>query len=313
MSLWLSSVIVACAAVAAVGLMYLVRTKSGVDVFFAEIELGAGVFAFLGAAFAVLLAFVVLVSFQSFNDARTGAEREATMVLLLARTLDFFPPDEGDPMVGVLICYGRSVIHDAWPRLKDGDRSPLVQDWVESFDQALTQLGVQTPKQEAAFQQLLEQADQRAEARRLRVTEANRALPTPVWFFLGVGALMTVGFALFFADKRELFLVQGSLIAAVTVVVVSGLLLVWFLDHPYENSSGSIKPEEMERLLPIVEAEHESVVAPCDEHGTPLKQATSGTSSPNPSYDGGHLARVPQPAREQLSGATAFRQTRNTG
>jgi hypothetical protein len=165
-SLWLSSVIVACAAAAAIGLMYLVRTKSKVELFFAEIERGAGVFAFLGAAFAVLLAFVVLASFESFNDAKTGAEQEATMVLLLARTLDFFPPDERDPMVGVLICYGRSVIHDEWPLMEDGDRSPVVQDWVEHFDEALTQLSVQTPKQEAAFLQLLELQDQRAEARR---------------------------------------------------------------------------------------------------------------------------------------------------
>jgi Protein of unknown function (DUF4239) len=293
-SLWLSSVIVASAAAAAVGLMYLVRTRSNVDLFFAEIERGAGVFAFLGAAFAVLLAFVVLVSFESFNDARTGAEREATMVLLMSRSLDFFPPDERDPMVGTLICYGRAVIHDAWPRLQDGDRSPLVQDWVERFDEGLTHLSVETPKQESAFLHLLEQEDQRAEARRMRVTEANRALPAPVWFLLGVGALMTLGFALFFADRRELFFVQGSLIAAVTVLVVSGLLLVWFLDHPYENRSGSIKPEEMERLLPLVEAEHESVAAPCNEEGSPVQQATSGTDSPSTSYGGSSLARVPR-------------------
>ena len=290
MSLLVLTAIVACAAAAATGLMYLVRTKSKVDLFFAEIERGAGIFAFLGTAFAVILAFVVLVSFESFNDARTGAEREATMVLLLGRTLDFFPSDERDPMVGVLICYGRAVIHDEWPRMKEGDRSPLVQTWVEHFDDALTQLGVLTPKQEAAFRQLLELQDQRAEARRMRLTEANRALPAPAWFFLSIGAVMTVGFALFFADKRELFLVQGSIIAAVTVLVVSGLLLIWFLDHPYENSSGSIKPEEMKRQLPIVAAEHESVKEPCDEHGSPVQQATRSPSGP---YDDGLVVLKP--------------------
>ena len=61
---------------------------------------------------------------------------------------------------------------------------------------------------------------------------------------------------MFFADRRESFIVQASLIAAITALVVSGLLLVWFLDHPYENSSGSIKPDEMERELAIVEHEH---------------------------------------------------------
>ncbi|MGC1799842.1 MAG: hypothetical protein WA701_05585, partial [Solirubrobacterales bacterium] len=49
---------------------------------------------------AVLLAFVVLEAFESFNDAKTGAEEEATTVLQLSRTADFFPPAERDPTEG---------------------------------------------------------------------------------------------------------------------------------------------------------------------------------------------------------------------
>jgi hypothetical protein len=133
-NLWLVAVIVVVAATAAVGVMYLVRSRSKSDHFFIEIERGAGIFAFLGTAFAVILAFVVLAAFQSFNDAKAGAEEEAT---------------------------------------------------------------------------------------------------------------------------------------AIAALVVSGLLLVWFLDHPYENRSGSIKPDEMERQLVIVKAEHRGVAPPCDEDGQP--------------------------------------------
>ncbi|MFL5906700.1 MAG: hypothetical protein ACJ75Z_03785 [Solirubrobacterales bacterium] len=269
MNLWALALIVGGAAAAAVGLMYLIRNRSRVDHFFVEIERGAGVFAMIGTAFAVILAFVVLEAFGSFNDARTGAEQEASLLVQMSRTAEFFPPEQRDAMEADLICYGRSVIHDEWPRLQDGQRSPLVQMWVVRFQGELKQLSVQDPKQEAAFLTLLDQADQRTDARRARLTEANRDLPAPVWFFLAVGAAMTIGFALFFADRREHFIVQGFLIAAVTVLVVSGLLLVWFLDHPYENRSGSIKPDEMERLLPIVEHEHMDVTLPCDQNGHP--------------------------------------------
>jgi cytochrome c biogenesis protein CcdA len=124
-----------------------------------------------------------------------------------------------------------------------------------------------TPAQEAAFLQLLEQQDQRTEARRARISEANRALPAPVWFLLGLGAFVTIGFAMFFADRREHFIVQGSLIGAITALVVSGLLLIWFLDHPYENQSGSIKPDEMERQLVIVQAEQVNAPHLCDSLG----------------------------------------------
>jgi Protein of unknown function (DUF4239) len=269
-NLWLVALIVAAAAAAAVGLMYQVRRRSTVDHFFIEIERGAGIFAFLGTAFAVILAFVVLAAFQSFNDAKSGAEEEATTVVQLSRTAEFFPPAQRDPIEGVLICYGRAVIHEEWPAMKEGQRSPVVQTWVNRFQGGLKQLNPHTPAEEAAFLQLLDQQDQRTDARRTRLSEANRALPAPVWFFLGLGAFVTIGFALFFADRREHFIVQGSLIAAIAALVVSGLMLVWFLDHPYENRSGSIKPDEMERQLVIVESEHKSVARPCDEGGHPM-------------------------------------------
>lgn len=270
MNLWLLTLIVAVAAAAAVGVMHLVRSRSKIDHFFIEVERGAGIFAFLGTAFAVILAFVVLEAFQSFNDAKSGAEEEATTLVQLSRTAEFFPAAEQEPIEGVLICYGRAVINDEWPAMKEGRRSPVVQTWVNRFQDDLKELHPHTPAEEAAFLQLLDQQDKRTDARRVRLSEANRALPAPVWFFLGLGALTTVGFAFFFADRRELFIVQGSLIAAITALVISGLLLVWFLDHPYENRSGSIKPDEMERQLVIVEREQKNAAPPCDEDGNPV-------------------------------------------
>jgi hypothetical protein len=268
-NLWLLALIVAVCSSAAVGLMYLVRRRSKSDHFFIEIERGAGIFAFLGTAFAVILAFVVLAAFQSFDDGKSGAEKEATAVLELSRTAQFFPPAESDPIEGVLICYGRAVIHDEWPMLTNGERSPLVQTWVNGFQGALKHLEPQTEAQKAAFLQLLQQQDQRTDGRRERLSEANRSIPAPVWFFLGLGAFITIGFAFFFADRREAFIVQASLIAAITALVISGLMLVWFLDHPYENESGSIKPDEMERELAVVQAEHRDIPPPCDETGNP--------------------------------------------
>jgi hypothetical protein len=278
-NLWLMGLIVAVAAAAAVGIMYLVRRGSRVDHFFIEIERGAGIFAFLGTAFAVLLAFVVLEAFESFNDAKTGAEEEATTLVQLSRTADFFPAAERVQIQGALICYGRAVIRDEWPAMKDGTRSPLVQTWVNRLQDGLRQLHPKTPAEKAAFLQLLAQQDERTDARRARLSEANRALPSPAWFILGLGAIVTIAFSLFFADRREQFIVQGSLIAAITALVVAGLLLVWFLDHPYENSSGSIKPDEMERQLVIIEGEQKSVALHCDDDGHPVGVSASGRVS----------------------------------
>jgi len=270
MSLWLMALIVGGAAAIAVGLMYAIRRRARVDYFFIEVERGAGTFAFIGTAYAVLLAFVVLEAFQSFNDAKVGGEEEATTIVQLSRTAEFFPAAKRAPLEGSLLCYARAVIHQEWPAMKEGTRSPILQGWVGRLEEDLHQLHPRTNAQQAAFLKLLDQEDQRTDARRARLSEANRALPAPVWFILGLGAFVTIGFAMFFADRREHFIVQGALIGAITALVVSGLLLIWFLDHPYQNQSGSIKPDEMERQLVVVEAEQAGAPQLCDAQGQPL-------------------------------------------
>src|SRR5690349_4731746 len=137
----------------AIGLMYLIRRRAHVDFFFIEVERGAGTFAFIGTAYAVLLAFVVLEAFQSFNDAKTGGEEDAIAVLQLSRTAAFFAPDQRDPVEGTLICYGRSVVHDEWPAMKHGDRSPITQGWVNRLEEEIRDVRPVGAAQEAAFLQ----------------------------------------------------------------------------------------------------------------------------------------------------------------
>lgn len=267
MNLFLLAAIVVGVAALGVLLMFAVRRRARVDHFYEEIERGAGIFSFLGTAFAVLLAFVVLEAFQNFNDARSSAEVEATNVVELSRYADYFPADDRDRLVGSLICYGRAVANVEWKLMETGQRSPVVQDWVERFEKAIRQLQPSGTAQSTVFLRLLEEDATRAEARRERLTEAARPLPGPVWFILILGAVLTIGIALLFADRREGFLVQASLMAAICALVTSGLLLVWFLDHPYGFNPGNIRPDEMNRLMPIVEHEHKDVAPPCSSAG----------------------------------------------
>jgi hypothetical protein len=270
MNLLLIAAIVVGVAGVSVALMFVVhRRRAPGTRFFVEVEKGTGVFAFIGTAFAVLLAFVVLEAFGSFNDARGGAESEATAVVELSRNSEFFAPADRERFAGPLICYARAVVSDEWPAMQDGERSPVVQSWVEDLAQAFRQIDIRTPSQEAAFLQLLEQEATRVEGRRVRLSESVRDLPAPVWFILWLGAALTIGFPLLFADRRESFLVEGSLIAAIAALVTAGLLLVWFLDHPYADQAGSIKPAEMGVSLGIVEDEQPDVTPPCDSAGMP--------------------------------------------
>jgi len=231
-------------------------------------------FDFLGTAFAVLLAFVVLEAYDSYNDAKSGSEVEAEAVLQLSPTSEAFEPAEHERLDGLLICYGRAVIHHGWPAMQDEEAgSPVVNDWGTRFRQEALRVEIHSFVQQASFRQLLMEQDRRIEGRRNRLAEAIRVVPRPLWFVLLLGAALTIGWVVLSAGRRGSFLVQGAVVASVAAMVTSALLLVWFLDHPFTNEAGSITPIEMKHTLEtIAEEEKDQAVKatpPCTPTGDP--------------------------------------------
>ena len=91
-------------------------------------------------------------------------------------------------------------------------------------------------------------------------------MPIPLWFVLGIGASLTIAYMVAQADRREGLFIQAIPIGFVTALVTAGLLVIFFLDHPYADTGGTIKPTEMQRTLTLIDR---GAQAPCDERGSP--------------------------------------------
>lgn len=275
MNLLALAVIVAVAVAIAVAVMYLVRRTAKADYFLLDTTRGSAIFGVVGTAFAVLLAFVMFVAFNSFNEARDSAEREAAAVGEMARTARFFSPAKRDELQGELSCYARAVVEQDWPAMRSGESSRTVDRWRLDVEATMRSIELRTLNEQAGFRELLQEETARSEARRERLLESDPIISPPVWFILALGGLATVSFVLLFTDRRESFFVQGSLMAMVAALVSASLVLVWFLDHPYEGATGSIEPTEMERTLQNIENEAPRLTPPCDQRGDPIAAAAS--------------------------------------
>jgi hypothetical protein len=180
------SILAACLTVAAAGavmatLMLLMRRRAPAGGFFADSDRAAGVFSFIGTAFAVLMAFMIVLAFESFGNARDSAGLEAVAVGQAFRTARLFPPEGRDDAQGELICYGRAVIHDEWPAMRRGRESPLVLAWIADLERTIDGLQIRGPKQAVAFDHWFEQMAERREGRRGRLAEASPLVPPLVW------------------------------------------------------------------------------------------------------------------------------------
>ena len=79
---------------------------------------------------------------------------------------------------------------------------------------------------------------------------------------------------LFFADSAERAVVQAMMVGSVIAVIAATLLLIRFLDDPFRDGFGGLKPVAMERTQRILDLERRIVgdtgALPCDVRGRPL-------------------------------------------
>jgi hypothetical protein len=269
-----SALVVVLAAAAAVATMLLVRRGAPEGSRFTDGDRASGVFGVLATGFSVLLGFVVFLAFESYDQSRSGAEEEALVLFQQVETAQFLSTPVAAELTGELVCYGRSVVHAEWPRAEAGDQSDNVNPWGVELFRTFKTVAPQGPSEEAAYGKWLDQTSDREAARIDRIHGAVGVIPTPLWVVLLLISVVVFVFMLFFADPAEGVFAQSVLMGSVTTVVISMLLLITFLDSPFHEGVGGVRPVAMERTLRIVDEALQAVGVraelPCDARGTPV-------------------------------------------
>jgi hypothetical protein len=265
-------VVVACAVT--ISAMLLVRRRAPEGSYFSDGDRASGVFGVLATGFALLLGFMIFLAFESYDESRSGAETEATLVVQQVQTAQFLPQGTAAELTGELMCYGRSVAGIEWDAVDSGTLGDQVNPWGAEMFHTLRSFKPQTATEQSAYDRWMDQTAQREQARVARVHGAEGIIPLPVWFALFFISVVIVVYMLFFADPGEGAITQGMLMGGATVVITLLILLLMFLDHPHGDGLGRLQPTAMQRSLRLIEAEMKVVglelTPPCDEQGRPL-------------------------------------------
>ena len=266
MSLPLASLIVLGAAALA-GLTFVLLDRAAAKPLVPEAARGGPTLIVSGALFAVVLAFVTLAAFQTYNSAKAGAQTEAAALLDMSRTAAVFPPSQRDQLRADLICYGRAVVDQEWPAMGKGHASPLVDHWIDAYRAEFGRLVIRSPREQLSFQDLLNLANVRTAGRQQRLSQATPSVPTPLWLALVFGGCVVVALQLSLAGSRVR--VHSLLVAGLASLIAAGLLIIYVLDHPYQSHTGGIHPGAMHRTLVMMGNLESSLHPGCTESGQP--------------------------------------------
>ena len=250
--------------------MLLVRRRAPEGSYFSDGDRASGVFGVLATGFSVLLGFIIFLAFQSYDESRSGAETEATIVAQQVQTAQFLP-GSAEELTGELTCYARSVAGPEWEAMAAGTLGDRVNPWGAAMFETISRVKPTTATEQSAYDRWMDQTSDREQARIARVHGAEGIIPSPLWVVLLIIAGVIYGYMLFFADSAERTATQGMLMGSVTVVITLLMMLLVFFNHPHGSGVGRLKPVAMERTIRLIDTQAElvgiQVTPPCDARG----------------------------------------------
>ena len=244
--LWvLIAVIVAIPTVLAMGAQTLIHERVGVAKLARNNEIAGFKFATVGVIYAVLLAFTVIVVWEKFNDAQSAVASEAGATAALFHYAQGKEP-EAAALRTELVGYLKAAIEDEWPAMALETESASTEHALDSLYAAAIALNRSGSRGTADMEEVFRQLDNVTAARRIRLHLATGLVPNVIWSVLFMGALLTVGFTLFFGSEN--LLAQVSMTGILSVLVTMGLVVIVSIDHPFTGPV-YIHPDALAHVL----------------------------------------------------------------
>jgi hypothetical protein len=214
--------------------------------FKAHNDLASAIFGTVSLAYTVLLAFVVVISWQNFDKARMHAVTEANCLVGLYRdSAAFAKPFESD-VRSLIKEYADVVINEEWASLGRGEESVKAIDILRNIWTLYTSYEPKTDKEKIFFAESVHKLDDLREMRRLRIIDSRTGVHPVLWFVLFVGAIMTISFTFFFGSDK--FINHAIMVSVLSVVIALILLTILSFDFPYTGDV-RVGPETFQQAI----------------------------------------------------------------
>jgi Protein of unknown function (DUF4239) len=204
------------------------------------------IYAVLGVAYAVLLAFVVIAVWQDYEAAQTNVESEAHELAGIYYLATQLPEPERTRIQELVRTYVRVVVEEEWPRMERGQTSPRANALVRQLRSEFLEFDPHTKGEQVLYESGLTQAHDADDARRSRLLEVREGIPDLLWVVLVVGGVITVTFTYLFGLQSNL--AHALMVAALTLLICGILFTIGEFNNPFSGLV-EIQPEAFKEVL----------------------------------------------------------------
>ena len=246
----LGILVVSLAVLIAVAGLFLVRRLTSLNLREEHNAVAGFIYSGLAVAYAVVLGFVLITVWGRYEAASEKVDQEGAALAAIYWTVDPLPDSDRRQVRQLARSYAQVVIDEEWPMMQDGKSSPYAWVLMDQLRQSMQHFEPSTPAEQVLYDHGLARVHELADARRLRLFEANTHIPTILWVVLLAGGVITVSFTYLFGLKNTW--VHTLMVASLTIVLTSILFTVYILDNPFGGDS-RVSPEAFELDLQLFE------------------------------------------------------------
>lgn len=193
----------------------------------------SGTMAIVGVAYAVLIAFIAVATWQAFTDADKSTDAEASRVANLYRDVEGLRSDKAGPIRDLVKDYVANVIHIEWPEQQHGRNSRAGRLDIERIHEIVMSFVPENPRETVIQGEFLRVLNELYSARRTRQLAAQAAIPGVIWGIIILGTIFTIAYSyLFNVEDRRVHLVMTGMVASSMALVI---VLVIALDRPFRG------------------------------------------------------------------------------
>ena len=207
-----------------------------------------------GVLFAVLLGFMVIAVWESFDAAKTNVATEATALVPLYRSSGNLPKEAGDKIRELTREYIHLVIEDEWPiQASIGQPSSKARKQIGDLFRSFGN-GTITSEMKKEFplscNVLMQALTDVTNDRNKRNLQANEDVSTVMWVVIMSGAFVVITMSFIIYMERALpHMIISSLMAALIGLLLFSCLI---LSHPFRGPI-AISSEAFEKTLVILD------------------------------------------------------------
>jgi Protein of unknown function (DUF4239) len=194
----------------------------------------AGVVAMVMTMFAVLVAFVIVNLFNSYEGASNNVANEAASLADLVRDARHFPAPVRQRIERAVANYVVEVRQREFHTLSMGQEDARAQQLLGNIFEAVQTFSPRNAAQQAFYSDMIQQLHSIADERENRLDAAEAGIPKPLLYLMILLAVLTLAAALFIDTHHDGL--DVAVVVTLAIAVSAGMLTAVILQHPFSGS-----------------------------------------------------------------------------